>query len=444
MGMLVFQIAKIAAKGQRLVDGIYSIPLRISDNGDCLSTIPLPGPGVPKFSDGDLSVEVLTMQAHLSLEETGGAVASIFADVERIGGGAGSSGSPGDSALPKAIASLMLVRYPTEKLPSMEKLWIVQRELRSEGLDICIDESAVLIGFCKRTEEQSRVPINLVSRLDRLSDRDGSLIDRDGLKRKHALIIGLGSIGSILASDLARCGVGRFTIADAERLEWGNVVRHAAGLSAVGRLKSRIVSDLIVDRNPDAEVSEISLELGSASRENYAQAVASADIVICATDNRVSRLMCNRLCVKYSKKVIFGGLTAGAFAGMVFQFRPPETMCYQCFVSSFPDAAADRETEASAYAGGPDGHLALDIAPITNLMSKLAIVELQKQVGKVPGGLDEDLSAPWYIWINRREGEYGELPLLGSGVAGLRILQWNPVPMDKVEDCPHCGTTRTK
>jgi hypothetical protein len=125
---------------------------------------------------------------------------------------------------------------------------------------------------------------------------------------------------------------------------------------------------------------------------------------------------------------------------MVFQFRSPETMCYHCFVSAFPEAAADREVDESAYAGGPDGHLALDIAPITNLMAKLAIVELQKQVGFAAGGLDVDLSAPWYIWINRREGEYAELAPLGTGVAGLRVLQWNPVPMEKVEGCPHCGT----
>jgi hypothetical protein len=127
--------------------------------------------------------------------------------------------------------------------------------------------------------------------------------------------------------------------------------------------------------------------------------------------------------------------------GSVGNSLKPIWVCYQCFVSSFPDAAADRETEESAYAGGPDGHLALDIAPITNLMSKLGIIELQKQVGKVPGGLDEDLSAPWYIWINRREGEYTELPPLGAGGSTLRILQWNPVQMQKIEDCPHCGTT---
>jgi len=435
--MLIFQIEKIATKGHPLLDGVYNVALRVSDNGDCLTTIPRAG--VVTLVDAHLLVKLLTMQDRLPLGETGRTVASILADVERIGRDASSAELPSEHA--PAIAGLTLLRYQTDEGPQRDKFWVMQRELRSEGIDICIDESGVLVGFSERTEEghREKISTNLVSRLDMLSDRDGALVDRGALRGKSALIIGLGSIGSVLACDLARCGVGRFALADSERLEWGNVVRHAAGLSDVGRLKSKVVSDLILDRNPNSQVSEITLELGAASRDTYDQAVALADIVVCATDNRLSRLMCNRLCVKHRKKVIFGGLTPGAFGGMVFQFRPPETMCYHCFVSSFPEAAADRETEESAYAGGPDGHLALDIAPITNLMSKLAIVELQKQIGKVPGGLDADLSAPWYIWINRREGEYAELPPLGRGVAGLRVLQWNPVQMEKFEDCPHCG-----
>lgn len=442
MGMLIFQIERIATKGKPLVEGVYNVPLRVSDNSDCLSTIALPGIGAIKSVEPCLSVNLVTMEETLALSEPGHAVALILADVERVRRGE-TSGEPSlKDAVPAVVAGLTLVRYQAEKTPPQDNFWIVQRELRREGVDICVDESAFLVGFSERVVEHRRekLPVNLVSRFDKLSDRDGSLIDRGALQKKSVLIIGLGSIGSVLASDLARCGVGKFTIADHERLEWGNVVRHAAGLADVGRLKSRIVSDLILDRNPDSEVSEISLGLGSASRETYDHAIASADVVICATDSRVSRLMCNRLCVKHRKKAIFGGLTSGAYGGMVFQFRSPETMCYHCFVSAFPEAAADREADESAYAGGPDGHLALDIAPITNLMSKLAVVELQKQVGNIPGGLDADLAAPWYIWINRREGEYAGLAPLGSGAVGLKIMQWNPVQMEKVEDCPHCGT----
>jgi len=381
------------------------------------------------------------MEQNLSLSEPGRAVTTILADLKRAGSGAAPVDSSSENVGALITAYLTLLRYECAETPPKDNFWIVQRELRREGADICFDGSAFLVGSSEKIVKGSREPLstNLVSRFDVLNDRDGLLIDRGALKKKSVFIIGLGSIGSVLASDLARCGVGSFAIADSERLEWGNVVRHAAGLSDVGRLKTRIVRDLILDRNPKAGVLEIPLGLESASLGTYGRTIESADVVICATDNRVSRLLCNRMCVKHHKKVIFGGLTRGAYGGMVFQFRPPETMCYHCFVTGFPEAAADRETDESEYGGGPDGHLALDIAPITNLMSKLVIVELQKQTGLVPNGLDTDLSAPWYIWINRREGEYVELTPLGDVSGGLKILQWKPVPMEKIEECPHCG-----
>lgn len=440
--MLIFQIARIAPQNQLLRPGMYKVLLRTSDDGDCLSTIPLPSIGPTNRPDSCLCVKVFSMQGPLPVDEVGRAVASILDDVGRLREGEISSDASCGDAVAEAAASLVLMKYGLGVTHSKDRLWVLQRELRHKGLDVCLDESAVLVGYAERHKEQGKdkLLLNLVGRFDTLSDRDGSLIDRSALGSKAVLIIGLGSVGSAVACDLARSGVGRFWIADQERLEWGNVVRHAAGLSDVGRLKTKIVADMIRDRNPRAEIHEIPFELASASKETYENAVASVDVVICATDSRASRLICNRMCVKHRKNVIFGGLTSGAYAGMVFQCRSPETMCYHCFVTSFPEAAAERESNESDYSGGPDGHLALDITPIANLMAKLAIVGLEKQVGVVAGGLDSDLAAPWYIWISRREGEYADLAPLGSPVKGLQLLRWHPVPMEKVEECPHCGT----
>jgi molybdopterin/thiamine biosynthesis adenylyltransferase len=434
MSMLIFQVATVATQGEPLVPGRYKVALRTCDDGDCLSTIPPYGGGSADSSKHYLSVDVLSMRKSLPLDEAVRAVGLILGDVERP-----RSDESGDVGI---AASLTLMKYDLALDHLKDSFWVLQRELRREGLDICFDESSVLVGYADRRDERSddKLLVNLVSRFDRLSDRDGSLIDRSALQGKTVLIIGLGSVGSVVACNLARSGVGRFTIADRERLEWGNVVRHGAGLSDVGRLKTKIVADMIRDRNPKAEIREIPFELASASKETYEDAVMSADVVICATDSRASRLICNRLCIKHGKKVIFGGLTSGAYAGMVFQCRLPETMCYHCFVTSFPEAAADRESDESDYSGGPDGHLALDIEPIANLMAKLAILELQKQVGVVANGLDSDLAAPWFIWINRREGEYAELLPLGSPGTGPRAFRWQPVLMERIEECPHCGT----
>lgn len=431
--MLVFQVATLASKNQALADGAYSVPVRSTDGGDCVSTISLPGGGSADWSSTSLAVRVVSMEDALNLAEAGRSVASILADASRVGRGTLRGELARGEVGAERIIELTLLRYGSVEEHSRTNWFVVQRELRRKGLDICYDEAAILVGYVEDIPGREAFAVYLVGRFDNLSDRDGALIDRDAFRQKRALIIGLGSLGSAVACDLARSGVGQFVVADGERLEWGNVVRHAAGLSDVGRLKSRIVADLIRDRNPEAEVSEISLELASGSRNTYAAAVAAADVVICATDSRASRLMCNRLCVRYSKKVIFGGLSTGAYAGMVFQFKPPETMCYHCFVNAFPMAAVDKEVNESDYAGGPDGHLALDIGPIANLVAKLAVVNLQQQVGTAPVGLDAALVRPWYIWINRREGEYAD-------DAGYHILRWYPIHMEKDEDCPHCGT----
>lgn len=443
--MLIFQLAKLAQEDQPITTGNYSVPVRVSDDGDCLSTFCLPRTTATECRDAIVSVQVSSAASPLPLDEPGRVISLTMDDMQSVRSRDslnGTSLASGDAP----VAKLSLLRYDPVGVSTNAGIWIIQRELRHRGFDICFDGSSVLIGGVEKTGNNGdEIPgVNLVSRLDMLTDRDGSIIDREKLKEKTVLIVGLGSVGSVIACDLARSGIGKFVIADHERLEWGNVVRHAAGLSDVGRLKSRIVADLIKDRNPRAEVSEISSELASESKEIYDRAVASADVVICATDNRASRLICNRLSIKHQKKIVFGGLSSGAYAGMVFQCQAPETMCYHCFVTSFPEAAADRETNESEYSGGPDGHLALDIAPVTNLMAKLALIELQRQSGMVvAGGLDMDLAAPWYLWINRREGEYSELPPLGSPVKGPQVFQWHAVRMDKLEDCPHCGATQT-
>lgn len=442
MGMLVFQLTSLAPVADALQEGVYKVPLRASDGEDCLSTISGPRVGCTKPVDKLVSVNLLKIPQILSLDEVGSAFASILADVERVRAGDRANRSSPQNSTPELVASLTLMLYQAQKSGKLKNFWVLQRQLRRVGIDVCMDQSAFVIGFAERisSAKQESIAVNLISRFDVLSDRDGSLINREALQKKCVLIIGLGSIGSVLACELARCGIGRFIVADGQRLEWGNIVRHAAGASDVGRLKTKIVSDLILDRNPNSQVSEISLNLESGSRQAYDRAVTSADVVVCATDSRVSRLMCNRLCIKHRKPMILGGLTPGAYGGMIFQFRSPVTICYHCFISAFPDAAADRAGDESEYAGGPDGHLALDIAPITNLMSKLVLLQLQSQIGAVPAGLGDDLAAPWYIWVNRREEEFAELASLGSPGKGPKVLQWHPVPMEKVEECPHCGT----
>jgi len=55
--------------------------------------------------------------------------------------------------------------------------------------------------------------------------------------------------------------------------------------------------------------------------------------------------------------------------------------------------------------------------------------------------LDEDLSAPWYIWLNRREKDtdYERLEPLECNVDGMHVLRWYGVDLPRDTGCPCCG-----
>jgi molybdopterin/thiamine biosynthesis adenylyltransferase len=320
-----------------------------------------------------------------------------------------------------------------------EERFVKTNEARRTGCEFAVGHGREYIAWMfGRGSERPQIPLQIVV-MDSLSDRDPG--DRAILAGKHVLIIGLGSFGGMIAADLARAGVRRFTLADGERLEAGNVVRHVAGLSQVGQRKTRIGRRVVHEFAPDATVDLIESALSAATRDIYAEAAKAADLVICATDSRQSRMITNRMACEAGVTALFGGVSTGAYSGMVLRARPGDP-CYNCFALQFPASAADRETHESAYSATPDAHLALDIWPVVQMMSRIALLELVG--GRTSSTLDEDLTAPWYIWVTRREIEYETFVPLGQGNDRPSALRWIPVAASKTETCSACGSAVEK
>jgi hypothetical protein len=82
-----------------------------------------------------------------------------------------------------------------------------------------------------------------------------------------------------------------------------------------------------------------------------------------------------------------------------------------------------------------------DIKPIAQMMIKLAIQILLKGRETTLASLNEDLVAPWFLWLSRREAgsPYADLPPLEFGVDGLRILRWYGIDLARNPACPACG-----
>lgn len=298
--------------------------------------------------------------------------------------------------------------------------------------------------------------IKVVGLIKDLALRRNGLIETDLLKDSSVLIIGLGTGGIQIALELAKSGVGKFKLIDPDRLEAGNVGRHHAGISFVGRKKVNVAKDLILDKNPFAQVETFPVFASEENKEMLIPIIENIDLIICANDNRQNKLFINSLCLAVKKPAIFAGAFRRAYGGQILRVRPGESACYHCFVLAMPEREVDQEISSEenaqeiAYSDMPvsvEPGLSMDVAPIGIMASKLALQELIKGKESTLHILDKDFEANWYFWINRPEPktDYASLPPLSeSGPLSkngndMTILRWYGVYLEKDQGCPTCG-----
>lgn len=76
------------------------------------------------------------------------------------------------------------------------------------------------------------------------------------LMTKNVLVVGLGGVGGICAEMIARAGVGKMTIVDADTVDLSNCNRQIPALhSKAGKLKAEVMADRLKDINPDLDLT---------------------------------------------------------------------------------------------------------------------------------------------------------------------------------------------
>jgi molybdopterin/thiamine biosynthesis adenylyltransferase len=305
-------------------------------------------------------------------------------------------------------------------------------------------------GYVRCQNSWKQTPVQIVPVKEELFSRLGGLFETDVLFQKRVFILGQGSGGSQITLELVKSGIGKIDMMDHDRLEVGNLVRHAAFLKDIGRYKTKVMDEMIQGKNPEVEVRTWEEKVSWESIDVVREIIKQADIVICATDNQPSKLIVNRLCVEEKKPCIFAGAFRRAYGGQILFVKPNVTPCYQCFLMLLPEQTQDqeisshRQAEGLAYTDRPvpiEPGLSTDIAPIGLMVVKLAIQELLKGTETTLRSLDEDLVASWYLWLNRREQgtQYESLRPLEYNIDGMHVLRWYGVAFERHPGCPVCG-----
>ena len=315
---------------------------------------------------------------------------------------------------------------------------------------VFLDEGCLKV-FYEAENKFHQVDYQTIPSKENLYSRNKGILEINILEHKHVSIIGLGSFGSQIAIELAKAGVGEFSLVDFDRVELHNLVRHTCFVKDLGRLKTDAIEEAILGKNPYAIVHKFPFDI-SKSHMELEEIVRQADLVICATDNNPSRFALSQALFDFQKVGVFGRAFTRAEGGDVFVYRPDQA-CYSCMVGNIGVAQEEITNEASArkngvipaYVSPQDANamiqvgLSTDIEPICNMMVKLTLVELSKGENSGISCLEDELVYNYYLWANRRERKFANWHIMPGAGSMPTIMRWYGAHISRREDCAVCS-----
>jgi molybdopterin/thiamine biosynthesis adenylyltransferase len=225
---------------------------------------------------------------------------------------------------------------------------------------------------------------------------------QERINQGRALIVGCGALGTVLANNLARAGVGYLRIVDRDYVEGNNLQRQvlfdemdALGsmpkAEAAARQLRRVNSAIAID----ARVLDV-------NADNIEELLDGVDLVLDGTDNFETRYLLNDACLKAGKPWIYSGVIAAY--GVTMTILPGETACLRCV---FPERPLPGTTPTCDTAGVLNG--------IVGVVAGMASTEALKWL------VGSDRLVRGLTWIDLWENTFDRIEL------------------PRQPDCPACG-----
>jgi molybdopterin/thiamine biosynthesis adenylyltransferase len=164
------------------------------------------------------------------------------------------------------------------------------------------------------------------------------------LAGSRALLVGCGALGSVIAEQLVRAGIGHLRIVDRDVVELTNLQRQV--LFDEQDVKEQVPKAVAAGRrlreiNSSVTVEPIVVDLHAGNVEELAgidQKSGRVDLILDGADSAETRYLLNDVSVKHGIPWIYGACVA--MAGRMMAIRPPHTACLRCL---FPTPAGAGE-----------------------------------------------------------------------------------------------------
>lgn len=265
--------------------------------------------------------------------------------------------------------------------------------------------------------------------------------DVEVLAAKSVLILGNGSVGSPVATLLAKSGVGNIRLVDPQVLESENPSRHELGATSVKRHKAADLAASLRQRFPHLKIEAESKSWQEVARTRL-EWLTSADLIISTIGNWPAEAELNAFALSQPNfpPVLYGWTEPHAAAGHAVALIG-RSFCFRCLTTDLGDLrvpvtswnGADTTKPVPACGGSFQPYGAVELEHINALIAELAVDVLTARIR---------VSAH-RTWIGRRKvleragGMWNDawIGMHGSPGDGGRILD---VEISLDPECPEC------
>lgn len=244
--------------------------------------------------------------------------------------------------------------------------------------------------------------------------------NHEKLCRLRIGIVGLGSVGSIVAENLSRMGIEKFVLIDFDKIEKHNLDRQLGSTKGdIGKLKIEVAARQIRLSSTAQNISVEEIPNSLAEKQGYETAL-NCDVIFSCVDRPWPRHILNHIAYAHLIPVIDGGISVsfakdGNFERADWQFQTVSPMrpCLQCLkVYDSSDVALEKSgmLDKQSYLDGLPDHHPLknneNIFPFSAHLASFEIFHLMALVTDI-GGID-DFEVQRYRYIPGFLSSYSE------------------------------------
>lgn len=226
--------------------------------------------------------------------------------------------------------------------------------------------------------------------------RNTGILESDIMLRKGAVIIGCGSVGSLVALELARAGVGRFFLIDMDIFSYHNICRHQCGILDVGKYKTTALQERILQINPSAEIHTAHTRIQDVPLAEIEPFCNKDAIMVGCADNREGDYYAAQFLAKpHGMPFISIGCWERAFAGEIFYCLSEGMPDYGDFMASMTETSGRVEANTHIYmgeVGSFEPGISADINFVTTIGVKMILDLLNRDNEKYTQRLIDSLT----------------------------------------------------